>query len=278
MFLTDFGDMFILGDVIYPISWIVMYEGFLMVLYSRLHLIVDSPRVLRALLIVILGVGIPLQIVMVLAGDRVLSTKVWVVTFRLEMIFPFSEIVLSALYVILFIRFMKHTGGSSDPSMKRTFYLLIAAEVFVVIVDVIGITLWYMDLYLLRLAVVPLISALKLKVEFMILNRLTGIGKRRGELRDITVSVREEEGREEVQTVSPCTFQSAAPTLRMDEKGLGIGLEEVEDCVERKKAPTNSIREISTSGAGSSSPKAKESFDEIERRYLGGFVGGDGIV
>lgn len=113
MFLTNFG------NIIYPIASILMNEGFLVVLYSRLHLIVDSPRILRALLVVILGVGILLQIVMVLAGDRVLDTNVWVVTFRFEMIFPFSEILLSSLYVYLFIRFMRQSTGAADPHMQR---------------------------------------------------------------------------------------------------------------------------------------------------------------
>lgn len=237
-----------------------------MVLYSRLHLIVDSPKILRALLIVIVGVGVPLQIVMALAGDRVLDTNVWVVTFRLEMIFPFSEIILSSLYVYLFVRFMRQDTGAVDALMKRTFYFLIAAESFVVIMDVIGKSLWYMDLYLLRLAVLPFITALKLKVEFMILNRLTGIGKRKNKLRNVTVSVHEE--REGVQVMSPHTFQSEAPTSRMEENRLGIVVDVRKDGLENEKVPADSARGLEASiGSG----EHRGSLDEMDSRYLGRF-------
>lgn len=281
MFLTKFGSMEVLGNIVYPISALILYEGFLMVLYSRLHLIINNVKILRALLFVILGIGIPLQIIMVLAGDRVLDTKVWVVTFRLEMIFPFSEIVLSSLYVWLFVRFLNQSsGGSRDVHMKRTLYLLVLAESFVVVADVVGITLWYMDLYLLRLVVLPFTSAAKLKVEFMILNRLTGIGKRRNELRDITVSTHGEEERGDPQLViTPCTFQSEAPTLRVEEKGLGIEVDMNEHGgVRGDKTPTDSIREIETSNEASRSEEQRDSLDEMERRYLGRISRSDGMA
>jgi hypothetical protein len=266
MFLTSYGNMMVLGSIIYAIAYIVTYEGFLMVLYSRLHLIVDSPRLLRALLFAIVGLGIPLQIVMTLAGDRVLSTKVWNVTFRVEMIFPFSEIALSTLYVFLFIRFMCQSTGSGNMNIRRTLYLLVGAEIVVLVTDVIGITLWYMGLYLLRLALLPFLYSIKLKVEFMILNRLTGIGKRKSELRNITLSVHEVGG--EMEVTSPSTFLSATPTLTMD-TGLGIELGFNEDDTRGKTTPTNSIDEITANVEGSGSPEERESFDEMERRYLG---------
>lgn len=124
-----------------------------------------------------------------------------------------------------------------------------------------------MDLYLLRPAVLPFITALKLKVEFMVLNRLTGIGKRKNELRDITVSAHEEES-EEVQIMSARIFQSEAPTLRVEEKGLGIYVDMRKDGLENEKTPADSARGIEASiGSGGH----RESLDEMERRYLGKF-------
>lgn len=124
-----------------------------------------------------------------------------------------------------------------------------------------------MDLYLLRPAVLPFITALKLKVEFMVLNRLTGIGKRKNELRDITVSAHEEES-EEVQIMSARIFQSEAPTLRVEEKGLGIDVDMRKDGLENEKTPADSARGIEASiGSGGH----RESLDEMERRYLGKF-------
>jgi hypothetical protein len=72
---------------------------------------------------------------------------------------------------------------------------LVLAEAFVIVGDVVRITLWYVEVYLLRLVAIPFISALKLKVEFMILNQLTSIGKRRGELRNFLFQTMKREKR-----------------------------------------------------------------------------------
>jgi hypothetical protein len=61
-----------------------------------------------------------------------------------------------------------------------------------------------MELYLLRLGLSPFLYALKLKVEFMVLNRLTSMGKRRIELRHITVlTTGEEDSAAVAETTSP---------------------------------------------------------------------------
>ncbi|TLD29706.1 2-oxoisovalerate dehydrogenase subunit beta [Venturia nashicola] len=241
--------------------------GSSMFTFKRWSTVYFCPKTLGALLFVIHGVGIPLQIVIALAGHRILSTNVWVVTFRLEIIFPFSEFLLSSLYVYLFIRFMKQSTGTADPHLQRTFYFLVVAEAFVVIMDVIGITLWYTDLYFLRLAVLPFTTALKLKVEFLILNRLTGIGKRKNELRSATVPAHAGE-LGEVQVESPCSLQSEALSLRGERKGADIEVGMRKDRSRVEKAPAKSIKEVGTN-VTSGDGEERESLDEMERRYLG---------
>jgi hypothetical protein len=78
-----------------------------------------------------------------------------------------------------------------------------------------------------------------------------------------------------VQIAIPCAFESAR-TL-MDEKGLSIGIEIQEDSARGKESPTDSIGETAASMEGSDGEE-RESFDEIERRYLERFGGEDDMV
>jgi hypothetical protein len=141
MFFAMISDMMFLGSVLYPLGWMVTTTGFLVVLYSRLHLILDSPKLLKSLLFIIFGIGVPLQIFMVVAATGAdshhlhrLGEGVWHVTIRLEMVFLFLEIILSASYVYLFANFMHHgSDGAVDPYLKRTFWILIVAESFVIV-------------------------------------------------------------------------------------------------------------------------------------------------
>jgi hypothetical protein len=264
MFLTTTGSMSILGNIIYPLAWMMTSIGFLMILYSRLHLILDRPRVLHAIAFTILGIGIPIQIIMVLAGDRVLNDKVWVVTFRLEVIFPVADILLAVLYIYLFIRFMRQAVSSVDAHTRRTFLLLVLSEAAVVVLDVAGITLWYVELYLLRLALLPFIYAVKLKVEFAVLNRLAGVGKKRARLNSV-------ESREEVQVVqgaSPRIFDHGHDLGMGGAAGDGVGVRSPADNGKDVKARVEGSEKT---GGGDGDSGGKESFDDLDRQYLGSF-------
>jgi hypothetical protein len=275
MFFTIIGDMVFLGSGLYPLAWMVTNTGFLMVLYSRLHLFLDSPRVLKGLLFLIIGVGVPLQIFMIVAGTGTphhLGDAVWQVTFRLEMIFIVFEIILSAMYVYLFTNFIRLGSSPIEAHLKRTICFLVLAEIFVVAGDVAIMTLWYKGLYLLRLALSSFIYALKLKVEFMVLNRLTIIKKRKTELTHITVSVTREEA------VTTATGVEGEFPYTVDSKNVKSGAIEKVTTVGRSTTPCEEIREVSTSMTEPDYEKERCSFDEIERRYLGRFSRMDDMV
>lgn len=100
--------------------------------YSRLYLIVESPRILHALLVVILGMGTHTP------SNRYGSG--WRPYFR-------HEYGCCLRFVTTFLS--DSCGNVQAPQIrtKRAFYFLAAAEIAVIIMDVIGNTLWYMDLY-----------------------------------------------------------------------------------------------------------------------------------
>ncbi len=74
------------------------------------------------------------------------------------------------------------SDGAVDPYLKRTFLILIFVESIITAGDVTIVTLWYTELYLLRLELSPFL-ALQLMVEFIVLTCLTTMSKGRIELR-----------------------------------------------------------------------------------------------
>ena len=112
MWFSRFGNMLLLGSVFYYIAGLVIYIGFLMVLWSRLHLILDYPRVLRALQIFILGVLMPLQILLVVGSSgrpqrstHYFGEDFWHAAIWIDGVYPLTEILLTLIYIILFSRF-----------------------------------------------------------------------------------------------------------------------------------------------------------------------------
>lgn len=131
--------------VLYPISWIFTTTGAIVVLYSRLHLIIDAPRTLKWLAYILVGVGIPFQVFIVVAsrGDKhnrfLLGRGVHNVQVRLEVLTSGVEIILAAVYIYVFTKTFIKDGnvGFRDTKMRKqlrsTFGLLIFGAAFVVV-------------------------------------------------------------------------------------------------------------------------------------------------
>jgi hypothetical protein len=204
--------------VLYPISWILTNTGAITVLYSRLHLVIDAPRAIKWLAYVLIGIGIPFQVFIVIAaqgngkGEFILGMKVHNVQWRLECLIGIVEIALAAAYIYFFtVRFVKDgsagfKGTGKGNQLRWTFILLILGTTFVVVSPVITlcplwrttndkfqagdialIAVWLEGYFLVRLAFAPFIYGTKLKVEFLILNCLTGMTQQRAELRNISI-------------------------------------------------------------------------------------------
>ena len=196
LWFTMFGNRKVLGAGFYYASLLFINIGSLLILWSRLHLIVNWPRVLKMLLAFILGILFPLYIVLAVGGSIKPGTRehyfgelFWYRAVWIDPMFPLLEIFLACAYIALFVRFWFFgTGGLVDKHVKRALLVMVIAEAFAVACDATIIALWYAKIYLARTMISPLLFALKLKVEFLVLNRLTSMSKRRVELRHITVS------------------------------------------------------------------------------------------
>jgi hypothetical protein len=198
MLFTTFGNMLILDSVFFPIADTLSGLGFLLVLWSRLHLIMDRPRVLLGLLVFILIIAIPLRIIIILSAIGKnhrprWGVEPWQVLRRVEMIVPGTEMALAALYIYLFIKRFGWGRSGGKKSLRRVTWSLVAGELFVIAGDATVVAVWFSGYVLLRWALAPFLYALKLQVEFLILNTLTRLGKESAELRTISVLVPDEE-------------------------------------------------------------------------------------
>jgi hypothetical protein len=219
-------------------------------------LIIDSPRGLKALWFVlafIVVTYIPAHVLTLVAGQGLLGLNGYHIASHLGIIFNIEETILSSLYIYLFFKFMRESTSETRTRMKSFFYLLILAQVFIFICDVILTTLAYVRLDLLTSIAIPFIYTVKLKAEFMVLNRLVSFARKGVELQDISVS-----------TVVESTGESAGDSARP--------FWEPQNNQDRfQRGLSFSIIESPTSGRGgpSEKPDDERSLAETERRYLG---------
>jgi hypothetical protein len=173
-----------------------MVTGFSLVLYSRLHLVLFRSTRLHLILCVIIINGLVVHtpnVVSLFISDSKLFHGVSMA----EVVFSVQEVFLSSLYIWLYWRFMDQgsspaqsgsesgsgndakgrekegvRGGGLEGHRRRTLWLLIAAQIIILSCDIIMTTLLYLELFLARLAVMGFIYAVKLNIEFLVLNRL----------------------------------------------------------------------------------------------------------
>lgn len=151
-----------------------MYVGFSMVLYSRLHLVTQSSKLLRTLFWTIIATGISCNLPSILnicISSLLRNTKLFKVLSGTEIAFTLQEIVLSSMYIYLFYQFA--CGGTLEPSDRETMALLIIAQVVILVSDVSTTVLLYLHFYLLRIALDPFTYDIKHRLEFVVLNRLS---------------------------------------------------------------------------------------------------------
>jgi hypothetical protein len=267
----DLGEFSSYSGLIYGniqiVGWIFMVIGFALVLYSRLHLVIQNPRIRCILPPVLLSFILTSNIIIFVfiyvsayIPSPSLSTILNRVLFRVEVIFPAQEIVLASLYTYFFIRLLRESSHEALQDGKKIFYLLCTAQALIVVCDV-GMAVATLEaLTIIRTIFNPFLYAVKLEFEFMVLNSLiyfTRGGERR--LQGI-----EDEGRNE--SVGNQISEMLAPSRRE------------ETIMESEKA----VFGLSVAGSSSLLPsnfqrtaavelhlEQMNSIEEMERRYLG---------
>lgn len=156
-----------------------MVSGQAFVLYSRLHLVVRNQRTLNLVLamIIINGFCLHTPTIIFTIGSNSTNAAFWAPMYntmeRIQLaIFCVQEVIISTIYIMATVRLL----GSIYHSKTRTVMLqLILVNSICLGMDVILIGLEYSNNYVGETSVKPMIYAIKLKLEFAVLNQLMSL-------------------------------------------------------------------------------------------------------
>jgi hypothetical protein len=161
------------------IGWCTMVSGQSVVLYSRLHLLMDNKTWLRAVLIMIItnAVCMDIPVIVLVYGSNSSNPtpfeEPYSIYEKLQLCaFFVQELVLSGLYIWETTKLLKPGGAISNSGIVRFLNHLIYVNVFIILLDLTVLGLEFANMYTIQTAWKPLVYSIKLKLEFSILNRL----------------------------------------------------------------------------------------------------------
>ena len=158
-----------------------MVTGQAFVLFSRLHLVVRNRKTLRLVLFIIIFDVFALHVptIVMTVGSNSPNADFWVPKFnimeRIQLMgFCLQEFFISTLYIVATVRLL----GSIYHSMtRRVMIQLLLVNGICIGMDVILIGLEFSGQYISEASIKPMIYAIKLKLEFTVLNQLMGLTK-----------------------------------------------------------------------------------------------------
>ncbi|KAK2612478.1 hypothetical protein QQS21_001416 [Conoideocrella luteorostrata] len=161
------------------IGWCSMVTGQSLVLYSRLHIVMHDPRLLRYVLgmIIVNAIWLSVPVIVLVYGTNSnnpeLFRKPYSVFEKIQLtVFFVQEVLISSLYIVETTRLLKMQRGIASSSMRRVMGHLILVNVFVVLLDISILCLEFTEHYDIQTAWKALVYSVKLKSEFSVLNRL----------------------------------------------------------------------------------------------------------
>lgn len=163
------------------LGWVGTVTGFSVVLYSRLHLVTRNRRILRGVLYMIVADVFVLHLPTMVAQIGVVTHRhpSWVSWYpameKLQIVgFTIQETIISGIYIYMARRMVKE---SYNDRTRKFIGLLILVQVACILLDLPFIVLAYIDLFLIKATLTSFAYAIKLKLEFLVLNQLIGIVK-----------------------------------------------------------------------------------------------------
>ena len=163
------------------LGWTMMVTGQALVLYSRLHLVVRKPRTLNFVLSLITFNAIALHIPTIIFtyGSNSPNASFWVHKFnvmeRIQLAgFCIQEFIISTIYIVSTVRLL---GAIYHSMTRKIMFQLILINSICIGMDVVLIGLEFTNNYVGEASIKPMIYAIKLKLEFAVLNQLMGLTK-----------------------------------------------------------------------------------------------------
>lgn len=160
-------------------GWCSMVTGQSLVLYSRLHIVMYDPRLLRCVLamIVIDAIWLSIPVIVLVYGTNssnpAFFRKPYSIFAKLQLsVFFAQEVIISSLYIVETTRLLRMQRGVACSAMRRVMGHLILVNVFVVLLDISILCLEFTQNYTIQTVWKALVYSVKLKSEFGVLNRL----------------------------------------------------------------------------------------------------------
>jgi hypothetical protein len=171
----------ILSSILFKIGWVGNVTGFSFVLYSRLNLVVRNRKILRAVLVMIITDAFLLHTPIIIFDFGISSPHpdIWFMPmYIMEKIqvtwFSVQETIISLLYIYHTRDFLKDTYTHQT---HRVMQLLMTAQVLAILFDVALVTVDWNNMFTLKVTIHPFVYAVKLKMEFIVLNQLLALIK-----------------------------------------------------------------------------------------------------
>jgi len=167
------------------VGWCSMVTGQSVVLYSRLHLIIRKPGLLRLVLgmIIFNAIICHVPIAVLVYGANSASATPFLVPYSIYekvqvSIFFIQELIISSLYIVHTMRILRAEGSIRGKASRQVMTHLIHVNAIIVLLDITILALEYSGLYDIQTAYKALVYSVKLKLEFSILNRLVSLTRK----------------------------------------------------------------------------------------------------
>ncbi|GKT57638.1 integral membrane protein [Colletotrichum tofieldiae] len=166
------------SSIIIPLAWYSMVTGQAIVLWSRLHLVVHSQRKIRLILSMIIfnavTMHIPETVIFFLANT---NPKQWTMPFKIYekvelIVFTIQETIIAAFFLYEGYKSLKPLSAIKPKAVTNMVRHLTALFAVVFILDTGLIILEYNDKFEIQTMCKPFVYSVKLKVEFVVLNKL----------------------------------------------------------------------------------------------------------
>ncbi|KAE8375698.1 hypothetical protein BDV26DRAFT_294814 [Aspergillus bertholletiae] len=185
-FIFYFGlSRYISASIIMP-SWYCVVAGHSLVLWSRLHLMIQTPKVLRAILILIVVDSVCLFIpaTVLFYGTLIqddgfrTSTRFSLAYNKMEriqlVVFCLQELLISGIYIFETVKLLRLRP---DPMHQRILTQLITINIVIMILDVAVVAIQFAGYIAIQMTFKPLAYSIKLKLEYAVLNQLIRISE-----------------------------------------------------------------------------------------------------
>jgi hypothetical protein len=169
-----------LAVTVIVIGWCCMITGHSVVLWSRLHLVLQNPRLLRAILYLIIFNAVTMHTTTIVLMYGSVSTNTrstfengYYVIERIQLVvFCLQELLLSGLYIFETSRLLRLRPRRAH---KVILLQLLAINVIILFLDLVIVILQFASLYEVQVLFKPVAYSIKVRLEYAILGKLVQI-------------------------------------------------------------------------------------------------------